>query len=227
MHTTLQAMLEQPAWQQQVRRRLAKSMGLAILLVAGILFLLELPTPMTPSVEPAIVFELQAEREPEPKPIPEIAQPEPEVPLATVFSPEVPQTLEPEEPAESADWYESLQQAAQETVSAANSVDSLHPTFDEKRRRAAINFRPSRAPYEKKIWENVETDQLGRTILVSGNCSKVIDDPSAINYDMQREFTQYIVTCSYQESPPKELPWVDDIRDRYAYLRNPDGRSYE
>lgn len=206
-------------------------MALALLLVASALLLLEIPAPPTLAVDSAIVFELlpESEREPtelEREELVETILP-PEVTAPEAIVEEASRTHEQEELAESTDWYESLDRVVQETVDSASQIDSLHPAFDEKRRQAAIKFRPSRAPYEKKVWENVETDQLGRKILVSGNCSRVLDDPSAINYDMQREFTQYLVSCSYQKSPPRELPWVDGIRDNYAYLSNPDGRSYE
>lgn len=120
MHTMLQQMSDQPAWQQQVRPRLVKSMVLAVLLLAGSLLLLELPKPPTLAVDSAIVFELLPEPEP--------TQVEPEVPIETVLPPEVTvaettveeasQSLEAEEPNESTDWYESLDRAVRETVSA-------------------------------------------------------------------------------------------------------------
>jgi hypothetical protein len=81
-----------------------------------------------------------------------------------------------------------------------------------------VKFAPSRAPQKRPIWENVERDQLGRRILVSGDCYRVVDDPSAVNNEIFRMFQQYMVYCSKQGSSPQELPWVEAIRDRYDYL---------
>ena len=81
---------------------------------------------------------------------------------------------------------------------------------------AAEQFRPSRAPVKKPIWENVETDQLGRKILVHGDCHRVIDDPNVGSNEIFRTFGQYIVFCSNYQRSPQELPWVDEIRDRFG-----------
>ncbi len=99
----------------------------------------------------------------------------------------------------------------------------VNPAFAEKRREAAVKFRPSAAPPRREIWDNVETDQLGRKILVYGVCHRVIDDYSAANYAIFREFQQHLVYCRYGGSAPQELPWVEEIRDDYLYLKYPDG----
>ncbi len=109
------------------------------------------------------------------------------------------------------------------TVAERQRVYSVNPAFDKKRRQAAVKFAPSEAPQKKPIWENVETDQLGRKILVSGDCYRVIDDPSAANYEIFRTFQQYIVYCRNPGTRPQKQPWVEDIRDRYDYLAQRDG----
>lgn len=121
------------------------------------------------------------------------------------------------------DWYADAESAVQETVATANHVDSMHSAFDEKRRRAAINFPASRAPVKKPIWENVETDQIGRKILVSGNCYRVLEDPRATYYEIQRAFGQYITFCNGNTEKPMDVAWIEDIRQNYAYLVYPDG----
>ena len=75
--------------------------------------------------------------------------------------------------------------------------------MDQKRRAAAEKFYASLAPEKKEIWDNVETDQLGRKILTAGDCYRIIDDPSAANYDLWREFQQYFVYCKFGGSDPK------------------------
>jgi hypothetical protein len=106
-----------------------------------------------------------------------------------------------------------------DVVSGGQRVDSINPVFDAQRRHAAERFRPSRAPVEKPVWENVATDQLGRKILVSGDCHRVIDDPNVGSNEIFRTFGQFIVYCSNYKRSPQELPWVDEIRDRRVYLQ--------
>ena len=99
----------------------------------------------------------------------------------------------------------------------------MHPEFDERRRVARIRFRKSAAPVKKEIWDNVEKDQMGRTILRAGDCYRVLDDPSAANQWLQDNFTQYMFFCSSAgKTIPKELPFVAEIRERYVYLQQDD-----
>ena len=135
--------------------------------------------------------------------------------------PDVAPPVEVDVPA-SRDWYSQMERIVKSDAASDQRMYSVNPVFDEKRRRAALQFRPSRAPVEKPIWENVETDQMGRKILVSGDCHRVIDEPSAARYEEFRTFHQYITFCSKFKRQPKELPWVDDIRDRHVYLQPED-----
>ena len=108
-----------------------------------------------------------------------------------------------------------------------NHAASVNPAMDEKRRRAAEQFYASLAPEKKEIWDNVETDQLGRKILWAGDCYRIIDDPNPATYDIWREFQQYFIYCRFGDSDPKMLPWVEVIRERYLYLQYPDGEIPE
>ena len=199
---------------------MAASMVIALLLIAAPLLLVRFPLlPLLQNMP--IELRLLADIEP-----PTAAEAEPKESLQPTPLVEHTQSIAPEEITEvvewpdpqPTDWFASAVSAVQESVNAANHVESMHPALDAKRRHAAINFPASRAPVKKPIWENVETDQLGRKILVSGNCYRVIEDPSAINYDIQRDFTQFIVYCNGDEEKPMDVAWVDDIRKRYDYL---------
>lgn len=231
MHTLQQTFSDRPLWQQQVRPRLAVSLCIALLLLVAVLLLVKfapLPLshdtkielrlltdtklPLVESLEPEELLESEAIAEPdEPvQPIDHVAAAEPA---------EVP------EPAETSvrDWYADAENAVLETVAAAGRIDSMHSMFDEQRRMATINFPASQASVKKPIWENVETDQMGRKILVSGNCYRVLEDPRATYYEIQRTFGQYIIYCSREKENPMDVAWVKDIPEGYAYLNYRDG----
>ena len=175
------------------------------------------------SQETKIELRLLADIEP-----PEAVPAEPEEllqPEAIVEPIEVVEPVEQLAPAaaHATDWYADADSAVQETVTTANHVDSMHSVFDEKRRQAAINFRASRAPVKKPIWENVETDQMGRKILVSGDCYRVLEDSRATYYEIHRQLGQYITYCNANNDKPMGVAWVAEIREDYAYLNYRDG----
>ena len=103
------------------------------------------------------------------------------------------------------------------------AIVSPSPVMEEKRRRLAGQYQPPTREPPKPVWENAEIDQIGRTVLHHGNCSRVIDDPNVMRQYQFETFDQYLVTCAYYRREPKELPWVAEIRARYPYLRYPDG----
>jgi hypothetical protein len=127
----------------------------------------------------------------------------------------------PEQPTPSVDWYAVLQEAVRSDK--LYETRTMHPEFDEQRRIARLRFRKSEAPVEKPIWENVEKDQIGRTILRAGDCYRVLDDPRVTNQWAQETFGQYMIYCDSGKSGPKELPFVEKIVERYAYLRHSNG----
>ena len=116
------------------------------------------------------------------------------------------------------DWYAQIPDVARSVVSSQQTAPSVNPAFDAKRREAAARYGPSRAPVKKPIWENVTTDQLGRKILVAGDCHRIVDDSSAARYEIFETFYQYITFCAHYDRPPEELPWVEDVRSRRPWL---------
>lgn len=124
----------------------------------------------------------------------------------------------------SVDWETEKIIAVQNAIDEMEKTVSVNPNFDARRREAAIKFRPSEAPVKKEIWDYVEKDQIGRTILRDGNFYRVLDDPSAINRYAFETFDKYMVYWTYTKYVPKELPWVQEIRDSHAYLREREDR---
>jgi len=211
-----------PTWQRGARPRLGASVLIATILVAAIILGIEFP--VNPDTLDEIEVFIVSPQQPEPEPpVTEDLTPLEEVVVEQVERPA--QLVGPEpEPVEQAsrDWYAQMDDVVDSVASEQQKTYALNPVQAELRRNAAEQFRPSRAPVEKKIWENVATDQLGRKILVSGDCHRVVDDPSGVrNYDF-RTFYQYITFCSHYKRPPKELPWVEEIRERHVYLQPDD-----
>ncbi len=120
------------------------------------------------------------------------------------------------------DWREFGTEVVKEFIANLPKPFTVNPIFDEKRRVAAIKFRPSNAPVKHEPWDDVEKDQIGRTILnLGGGCFRVLDDPSAVYRDVFETYTQFVVQCTLAFGKPKgrELPWVEEIRAKYPYLR--------
>lgn len=231
-----------PGWQLDSDRRLRVSMLLAAIIVVALLSALRFPVAGSPlplteivvrlierateAVAEQTVVEDQEEETPpvtgeqEPASTPAAPAEVSPVPLeatdrvAGLFPPFEIQIIE--------DWHEFGAEVIREFVANLHKPVSVNPVFDEKRRQAAIRFRPSAAPVELHPWDKVEKDQIGRTILqLGGGCSRVLDDPSAVYRDIFETYTQYIVECAitFGKRKPQELPWVADVRARYAYLR--------
>ena len=227
-------------WQGSPRRRLAFCMLLAALLVAGALSTLRYPIAETPlnlvdllvqivdvePVKPEQVAEI-APPEPIPEPLvpPEIAEPLPEPqPQAEPEQEGVAEDVDDPEPW--TDWQKIGVEVVKEIVESEAKTINVNPVFDEKRAVAAVRFRPSEAPEKKEIWDNVEKDYLGRTILRDGDCYRVLDDPSAVYRDVFENFTQFMTFCEGGGSGGVELPWVAEVREQHAYLqRRLDSRS--
>jgi len=214
--------LNKPDWQRRAQPRLAKSMVLAMFFIAAVLLLIKIPS--IPIFQQAVIeLRLMVEEPVEPK---EASPPEEPVPVE-VFAAEEPLVEETQIaevlPAESTDWQADVSSAVQEVVSTANTVESMHPTHAEKRRLAAFNFAPSEAPIKKPIWENVETDYIGRKVLINGDCYRVLEDWRATYQEIQRDFGQFINYCNASGKETMDVKWVEEIQQKYAYLRHPDG----
>lgn len=221
-------------WQAGAENRLRISMLLAAMLLAAILSLVQLPSPrqFAPLLELVVdIVRTQpaAEIEREPQIAPPTPLPRPiEAPLQERAILEVEESILTDELIDQAtptEWQALRDQAIKEVLDAAERERnySVNPTFEKARREAAIRFRASVAPDKRRIWDNVEKDQLGRTILRDGSCFRVLDDPNVTNRWAFENFDQYIVYCDFVlgDKKGKELPWVEIIRERYPYLRDP------
>jgi hypothetical protein len=177
------------------------------------------PDEPQPVAEPVVDPPEQAAEEPPlleeeeivPDASPSVAAEEPnEAPAALTGQPQI-------------DWQGSLERASARTVEEHAEVDSLHPEFDELRRIAATRYAEPRTGKPPPIWENVEKDVTGRTILRSGNCFRVLDDPNVGNRYAFETFEKHLVFCGWTAAPRQEFPWIKTIVARYPYLREPDG----
>ncbi len=225
MLTLQQTFSDQPVWQQQVRPRLTVCMGISVALLAAVLLPLKfapLPVLKNSMIELRLLADIEQSAA-APEAVVEPFEPlEPIDPVEFVAPPAMAEVVEPIEP-QITDWYAEAVSAAKETVATAHHVDSMHAAFDEKRRQAAINFPASQASFKKPIWENVETDQMGRKVLVSGDCYRVLEDWRATYYEIHQTFGQFITHCNVSNEYPMDVAWVGDIRKRYAYLDYRDG----
>ena len=232
-------------WQSASRRRLRIALAIATAIVLLILMLplrLEPPPASPDELTVTVVRQETPDQASVPEPVPEpevrpVEEPESAQPEATVAeapsdaeddSPPMPaaeQTPDPPaaEPATppTRDWYALLETTAARVVGESAATPSMSPDFDAARREAEVRFAPARAGAPPPIWENVEKDLLGRTILVAGDCHRVLDDPNVGNRYQFETFTQYLVFCNSGRTPPKKLAFVADIRERYDYLGDP------
>lgn len=241
MHAISQFAGDFPDWQSGAEQRLRKTMVLAAVLVAGILSLVRLPPPgeFGPLLElvveltrPSPVAEPESEVLP-PPPLPEVIEEmtPPSTATETVVEPAT-ETPAVEEQASgdgaSINWELERDKAIKAVLDAMEREAnySVNPPFERARREASVRFRASLAPEAVNAWDNVEKDQLGRTILRlgdDGNCFQVLDDPSGVNRWAFETFDSQMVFCEFffGGKKGKELPWVSVIRERYPYLRNP------
>ncbi len=225
MLTLQQTFSDQPVWQKQARPRLAVSMSISVVLLAAVLLFVKFsPQPLLKQtmIELRLLTDVEQPAA-EPKAVVEPFEPLELIdPVEFIAPPALAEVVEPVEP-QTTDWYADAVSAAQETVATAQHVDSMHATFDQKRRQAVIDFPASQAPVKKPIWENVETDQMGRKVLVSGGCYRVLEDWRVTYYEIQQAFGQFITYCNASNEYPMDVAWVDNSREGYAYLNYRDG----
>ena len=128
----------------------------------------------------------------------------------------------PEQP--QIDWRASLERASAEIVRRYSEIPTLHPEFEELRRVAAERYAEPRTGKPPPIWENVERDIYGRTLLnLGGGCYKVLDDTNVGNRYAFETFEKYMTFCYLAKAPRQKFPWIETIVERHAYLREPDG----
>lgn len=224
-------------WDDGREERLLLSFLLAAAIVALVLILVRMPVtaPFEPVVD-LVVRIIQPETEtPSEAAAPEAAaQSEPAAaePAQTRAEPgpviQTPDAVVPAAPNQSIDLdamrEDAVQQYLERTEEQAWAFD---PRVDDLRREGRLRYQPPTIDRPGPILENVEQDQLGRTVLRDGDCWKVIDDPNVGSQYQFQEFGQYLTMCTYQPRAPRELPWVETIREQYDYLKYPDGEIPE
>lgn len=219
-----------PPWNDGVEQRLYVSMLLASLLVAAALSLIRMPLipAWTPVLELIVrIVDNTAAEEPETEALP---------PAAPVLTPvEEPSELAREsaptmgrdvveENRPGVEWDAAREQAVKEYVdSQADTYGYFDPDVAEERRSLSGRYQPRTRPLPKPIWENVEIDTLGRKVLRSGNCFKVLDDPNVGSREAFELFGQFMAVCTWQPHGYTPLPFVNDIRERYDYFDDRDG----
>jgi len=233
MHTNSAILAGIPSWQSGAEQRLRASMVVSAMVLAAALSLLRLPSPAT--IAPILQLVVELSR---PRPVPEPVEVLPEH-----VTPDVEQAAAETEPVVQAapageadeaiddagplDWEPHRVAAIKAVLDAAEREAnySVNPPFERSRREASVRFRASLAPGAVNAWDRVEKDQLGRTILRlgDGNCFQVMDDPSGVNRWAFETFESKLVMCEFHFGGRQgtELPWVDIIRERYPYLRDP------
>ncbi len=220
-----------PNWNEGVEQRLFASMLLAAVIVAGVLSLIRmLDLPAFPPVVEILVTILQD--------VPEVEEEtaiQPTKDAQTQDSPLLEEAAAPptstggdtlEESRTGTDWeamYDQVVQKYMDLELEQESYGYFNPDLAEKRTRLSERYQPGTHEKPKPIWENVEVDMLGRTVLRDGDCYKVLDDPNVGSREAFERYGQFMAVCVYQGRYPRELPWVEEIRQRYEYLRNPAG----
>lgn len=227
-------------------RRLAYCLAISTLTVAVVLAVLDWPAargdaePMPAALELLLMPErVRARPEPaedprtddrtpdeaaeqsDPTPVDEPQVEDPPAELDEVATPASAEARD--DPDREIDWQASLERASAETVEAHSAPDSLHPAFDELRRIAAVKYAPPRTGKPPPIWENVEKDIYGRTLLRHGDCFRVLDDMNVGNRYAFETFERHVVFCEWRGEGRQKFPWVETIVARHAYLREPDG----
>ena len=207
--------LEQPEWSRRPGRRLALNFLPASLVVIVVLAALRLPViePSLPAAELLVRILVDDDEQVVEPTVPE-ALPVEDAPVTELPAEPAPTSPATSEPRERVDWYARIPDAVEYYEESKPREYAVNPGMDERRRVAAEKYYRSRAPAQQPIWDNVEKDNLGRTILVSGNCHRVIDDPNVGSRDAFLTFGQFFIFCSKRNRAPRELGFVKELRNR-------------
>jgi hypothetical protein len=218
-----------PQWQSGQNQRLLASMLLSTVFIAALLSLFRMPAvpAWTPVVEIMVRIVNDAPKVEElesPPPVPVVPEPKLEsVQSAAEIRPSTGRDSA-EEGSPDTNWDAASEQAVQDYVdSQLESYGYVNSDLAEKRRRLSERYQPGTHEPPKKIWENVEKDTLGRTVLRSGSCYKVLDDPNVGSREAFEAFGQFVAVCTWQPRVRRLLPWVPELKEQYGYLRDPDG----
>ncbi len=202
-------------------RRLMLCCAVSAVLLLAVIFGVRFPPRSGPTaVDELVVRIVAASNAP-------AVEPEREDPLPAVADRPAPEIADAEPPVEplqngngqgvAADWYA----AADAVIEASGSQRTTPPFGDGFAARMAVARErglPTRPAESRPIWENTETDAMGRTLLVHGDCHRVINDPNVGSREAFLVFHQYLVFCSSQDPGARELDWVRELEARYAYL---------
>ncbi len=208
-----------PDWSGQAQKRLLVSCAMSALCIATVVLVLRFPVAeqSRPFTE-LLVRILAEEARPDEPDAAEEPQADEKTPEQLSQPGSIPATQEDvvESPRLPKSWYAEIPDAVARALDDAAYEHAVNPAFEEKRRLAREKFAPSKAPREVPIWENVEKDALGRSVLWAGDCYRVLDDPNVGSREAFETFGQYMVTCLASSDAPKELPWVKEIQSRRA-----------
>lgn len=212
-------------WNDGRDQRLMISMLFATAIVAALLSVVRMP--VAPDLAPITEMLVKLIREsPQTKPAERPREtPPPDVPAEERSIQPASDAAPPRDiaPAPTNDWEAVSQAAISDHLDALAAPPSPNPVLDAKRRAFGDRYQPPTREPPRPIWENAEPDQLGRTVLRSGDCYRVIADPNVGSQDKFHMFDKHIVMCTFYRRLPQELPWVAEIRERYHYLKYPDG----
>ena len=178
MYTNWQTAQGTPQWQGGQDQRLLVSMLLSAVIVAALLSLFRMP--VVPAWTPVVELMVRIineppkveETEPLPLPLPPPVVPEPMVEPVQDAAEMPPSTGRDsaEEGSPDTSWDAASKRAVQDYVdSQLESYGYVNSDLAEKRRRLSKRYQPRTREPPKKIWENVELDTQGRTVLRSGN----------------------------------------------------------
>ena len=198
----------QPDWHGDPQKRLRVAICVGALAIGAGLSLLRLPMPLPLKPLGELVVTIvspQPERnEPniESPPLRRTA----EVDLSRQSAATEPESETSPVPPAAVDLDRAIREAVSELPD-TTGLAPVNPAFERKRSAAAQKFAPIERRVEKPIWENVEKDLTGRTILRSGDCWRVLDDPNVGNREQFEVFGQYITSCAFYKRKPRMLPW--------------------
>ena len=212
-----------PHWQGHTGRRLLASCTFSAVLLFAVLLNIRMPAaPGMPDLAELVVTLLPQSVPPAEWPVQQVPEAiNPADPQREPAGTETGLTQGPltDAPADRAatDWYAfSRERLATYGSEAAASLD-FRGRFESRMQAAGDSYAPS-VGRETPIWENTGKDAMGRTVLVHGDCHRVLNDPNVGSRDAFLTFGQYLVFCATQTESQKPAEWVPELRRRYAYL---------
>ncbi len=113
------------------------------------------------------------------------------------------------------DWYATMDDITSEIPASKGHLSPLAAAKEAAQKRyAPVGKR-------KEIWDYVEKDPYGRTLLKAGDCYRVLDDPHLPTIDIFENFTRFLVFCRNVDRSEISMDGLDEILKRYKYLQPP------